>query len=272
MKTFSAHPLGVMRSLTDHWRLVLSLAKRDLSARYRGSLFGFIWAFLTPVLMLVVYTFVFSVVFNARWGMGSDSRTEFALVLFVGLILFNIFAECLNQAPNLIISNANYVKKVVFPLEILPWVNIVVAIVNASISLSVWLVAYLIFFGIPSPTALLVPIVILPFLFFVIGLSWFFSSVGVFLRDVAQIVTILVTITMFMSPIFYPLTALPQEYRIYVALNPLALVVEQTRAVLFFGQTINWALYGLELAGGMLIAWLGFAWFQKTRQGFADVL
>ncbi len=272
MNTFSAHPLGVMRSLTDHWRLVLSLAKRDLSAHYRGSLFCFIWAFLTPVLMLVVYTFVFSVVFNARWGTGTDSRTEFALVLFVGLILFNIFAECLIQAPKLIISNANYVKKVVFPLEILPWVNLVVAIVNASISLAVWLVAYLIFFGLPSPTALLVPIVILPFLFFVMGLSWFFSSVGVFVRDLAQIVAILVTVTMFMSPIFYPLTALPQEYRIYVALNPLALVVEQMRAVLFFGQTINWTLYGLELAGGMLIAWLGFAWFQKTRKGFADVL
>lgn len=272
MNTSNAYPWGIIQSLSSHWRLVQSLAKRDLSARYRGSLFGFIWAFITPVLMLVVYTFVFSVVFKARWDVGSDSKTEFALVLFIGLIIFNIFSECLNQAPNLIINNSNYVKKVVFPLEILPWVNLLVSLVNASISLAVWLLAYLIFFGLPSPTALLAPIVLLPFVLFVMGLSWFVSSVGVFVRDVAQIVAILVTVTMFMSPIFYPLTALPEEYRIFVALNPLALVVEQTRQVLFFGHTINWPLYVIELAAGAGIAWLGFAWFQKTRRGFADVL
>ncbi|MBD8555130.1 ABC transporter permease [Rhizobium sp. CFBP 8762] len=272
MNTYHAYPLDVMRSLSDHWRLVLSLAKRDLSARYRGSLFGFIWAFMTPVLMLIVYTFVFSVIFKARWGTGSDSKTEFALVLFIGLILFNFFAECLNQSPNLIINNANYVKKVVFPLEVLPWVNLTVSAVNAGISFSVWLVAYVVFFGLPSLTVLLAPIVILPFLLFVMGLSWFVSAVGVFVRDVAQFVTILVAVTMFMSPIFYPLSALPEEYRIFVSLNPLTLVVEQMRQVLFFGQAINWFLYAVELAGALLIAWLGFIWFQKTRKGFADVI
>lgn len=272
MIDYSTSPAAAARSLIGNWRLVKSLAKRDLAARYRGSAFGFIWAFMTPVLMLAVYTFVFSVVFKARWGIGSDSKTEFALMLFIGLIVFNIFAECVNQAPNLIITNSNYVKKVVFPLEILPWVNICVSIVNAAISLSVWLVAYFVFFGIPAPTAFLVPVVILPFLLFIMGLSWLFASLGVFVRDVAQVVGIVVTVTMFMSPIFYPLTALPEDYRVIAALNPVAIVVEQMRQVLFWGQPMDWGMYLFGLAGGALIAWLGFAWFQMTRKGFADVL
>lgn len=272
MIEYSTRPAAAVRSLADNWPLVMSLSRRGLAARYRGAAFGFIWAFLTPILMLMVYTFVFSVIFKARWGTGSGSTTEFALVLFIGLIVFNIFAECINQAPSLIIANANYVKKVVFPLEILPWVNLFVAVVNAAISLAVWLVAYVIFFGVPAPTALLTPLVILPFLLVIMGLSWFIASLGVYVRDVAQIVGIVVTVTMFMSPIFYPLTALPENYRIFVALNPLAVVVEQMRQVLFWGESIDWGLYLLELAGAAVAAWLGFAWFQKTRKGFADVL
>ena len=171
--------------------------------------------------MLVVYTFVFSVVFNARWSAGSDSKTEFALVLFAGLIVFNLFAECANRAPGLILANVNYVKKVVFPLEILPWVALGSAMFHAMISLGVWLAAYVLLFGLPHVTALFLPLVFLPLAFFIMGVSWALASLGVYLRDVSQFVGILTTVLMFLSPIFYPVTALPEAYRSFLLLNPL---------------------------------------------------
>ncbi|RKD55180.1 lipopolysaccharide transport system permease protein [Rhizobium sp. WW_1] len=243
-----------------------------MAARYRGSIFGILWALFNPLLMLVVYTFVFSVIFKARWGGGGDSKTEFALLLFLGLIVFNIFSECVSKAPATIVSNGNYVKKVIFPLEILPWVNIFVALVNALISLSVWIVAFIFLFGIPSPYLLMLPLVILPLVLFIMGLSWCLASLGVYIRDVSQLVSIVVTVTMFLSPIFYPISALPERFQSIVLLNPLATVIEQMRQILFWRQPTDLTYYWLELLGSAIVAWLGFAWFQKTRKGFADVL
>ena len=147
--------------------LIMTLVRREVAAKYRGSLFGNLWALFTPLFMLAVYTFIFSVVFKARWSGGSDSRSEFALVLFAGLMVFNLFAECINRAPGLILSNANYVKKVVFPLEILPFVGLLSAMYHMFISLGVWLVAYVILAGMPHVTVLLLPLVILPFALFI---------------------------------------------------------------------------------------------------------
>ncbi|SFU72912.1 lipopolysaccharide transport system permease protein [Nitrosomonas eutropha] len=222
--------------------------------------------------MLAVYTFVFSVIFKARWNTGSDSKTEFALVLFAGLIVFNLFAECINRAPGLILSNVNYVKKVVFPLEILPFVALLSALYHALISLVVWLVAYLATFGVPHVTLLFLPLVILPFCLFIMGLSWALASLGVFLRDVSQFIGVLTTVLMFLSPIFYPATALPENYRHWLYLNPLTPVVEMVRDVLYWGKIPEFAILGLYWLATGFIAWLGFAWFQKTRKGFADVL
>ena len=222
--------------------------------------------------MLAVYTFVFSVVFQARWGGGSGSKTEFALVLFAGLLVFNLFAECINRAPGLILSNTNYVKKVVFPLEILPFVALLSALFHTLISLGVWLIAYTLFFGIPHLTVFYLPLVLLPFCLFLMGLSWALASLGVFLRDVSQFIGLLTTALMFLSPIFYPATALPEDYRRILYLNPLTTVVEQTRDVLFWGKTPDLFMLGIYCVVTLGIAWLGFAWFQKTRKGFADVL
>lgn len=261
-----------LASLRRHRELVASLIRRDVVGRYRGSALGLLWSFFNPVLMLVVYTFVFSVVFKARWSAGSDSRTEFALVLFTGLVVFNLFAECILRAPGLVLGNVNYVKRVVFPLEILPWVALGSALFHMAIGLGVWLVFYLAFFGIPPVTALLLPVTLLPLLLLTLGLSWFLASLGVFLRDVGQVVGVLTTALMFLSPIFYPLAALPEDYRLLVQLSPLTIAVESARAVLIWGQGIPWAEWSVSLAYSALVAWLGFAWFQKTRKGFADVL
>jgi lipopolysaccharide transport system permease protein len=222
--------------------------------------------------MLIVYTFFFSVIFKARWSAGSDSKTEFALILFAGLMVFSVFSECVNRAPGLVLGNPNYVKKVIFPLEILPWVNLGSALFHGVISLSVWVLAYLVFFGLPHVTVIFLPLILLPLVFFIMGLSWILASLGVYLRDVAQFVGILTSTLMFLSPIFYPVTAIPERFRGLLYLNPLTPVIEQARDVLYWGKTPDFSIIGIYLIMTLVFAWLGFAWFQKTRKGFADVL
>lgn len=268
----SASPLSLLQSLARNRQLTWSLIKREVVGRYRGSALGLLWSFFNPIFMLLVYTFVFSVVFKARWPGGSESKTEFALVLFAGLMLFNFFAECINRAPSLIVSNVNYVKKVVFPLEILPCVALGSAFFHLLISLSVWIVFYLLFYGMPHMTILLFPVVVFPLVIVVLGLSWFLSSLGVFLRDVSQFIGIVTTVLMFMSPIFYSASILPEKYQPFLHLSPLTVVVEQARSVLFWGGGINWGIWSIYTMAAFLIAALGFAWFQRTRKGFADVL
>ena len=272
MQQFSATPREMLASLWRHRELIKASAKREVLGRYRGSAMGLLWSFFNPVFLLAVYTFVFSEVFKSRWGGGSETKTEYALVLFAGLIVFNLFAECINRAPGLILANANYVKKVVYPLEILPVVGLLSALFHTAISLGVWLLAYLVIFGVPHLTVLYLPLVVLPFGLFIMGLSWALASLGVFLRDVGQVIGLITTMLMFLSPVFYPTTALPETYRQLLFLNPLTPVIEQTRAVLYFGMPPDFNMLAVYWAATFIIAWLGFAWFQKTRKGFADVL
>lgn len=272
MRQFPATPREMVASLWRNRSLIHASARREVLGRYRGSAFGLLWSFFNPLFMLAVYTFVFSEVFKARWNAGSDSKTEFALVLFAGLIVFNLFAECISRAPGLIVSNPNYVKKVVFPLEILPFVTLLSSLYHAGISLGVWLAAYCLFFGLPHPTIFLLPLVLVPLVAFVMGLSWALASLGVFLRDVSQFIGVVVTVLMFMSPIFYPANALPEGYRHLLYLNPLTSTIEMTREVLYWGKVPDVGVLALSWLAASVIAWLGFAWFQKTRKGFADVL
>lgn len=268
----SISPLVLLNTLKTNWSLIYNLIKREVIGRYRGSIMGLLWSFFNPVLMLTVYTFVFSVVFKARWVGGTESKTEFALVLFAGLMLFNLFAECLNRAPNLILGNVNYVKKVVFPLEILPFVAMGSAAFHLLISLFVWLAFYLIFFGVPQATIVLLPVLLIPFFLMTLGLSWFLASLGVYLRDVSQIIGVMMTALMFLSPIFYPIAALPEEYHLFMQISPLTFTVEQARDVMIWGKGLDWGAWAMYMLLAAIIAWFGFAWFQKTRKGFADVL
>lgn len=272
MQNYSSSPMEMFASLWRHRALAKALVKREVIGRYRGSVMGVLWSFFNPVLMLAVYTFVFSVVFKARWSASSDSKTEFALILFAGLMVFNIFAECVNRAPGLVLSNPNYVKKVVFPLEILPLVSLGGALFHALVSLGVWVVFYLLFFGLPHSTVLLLPLVAIPLILFTLGTSWFLASLGAYLRDVGQVIGVLTTILTFMSPIFYPVTALPAQYQPLLSMNPLTPAIEHVRAVLVWGVVPDLNQVLLYAAIALVWAWLGFVWFQKTRKGFADVL
>lgn len=252
--------------------LIKTLAKREVIGRYKGSLFGILWSFFNPIFMLIVYTFVFSIIFKSKWNGGNGSKAEFAIVLFAGLIVFNLFSECVSRSPTLILSNSNYVKKVIFPLEILPFVSLASSMFHAGVSLLVWIFAYLIFFGAPPLTILLAPLVFLPVVMLIIGLSWFLASLGVYIRDIPQIVSIFISVLMFLSPIFYPISALPQTFQFVVGLNPIAQSIEQLREVLFWGVLPDMHIWLISMAASTLCAVLGFAWFQKTRKGFADVI
>lgn len=268
----SASLLGLARSLWRNRQLIGRMGYREIVGRYQGSVMGLLWSVLNPILMLAIYTFVFSVVFQARWGEVGESRGQFAVVLFAGLIVHGLFAEVLNRSPQLVLSNVNYVKKVVFPLEILPVVQLMAAGFHALISVLVLLGAQWIIHGSVPATALLLPLVAFPLLLLTLGCAWVLASLGVFVRDVGQLVVFATTVLLFLSPVFFPVDALPQTIQPWMKFNPLSFIIEQARTVLVWGGLPNWSSLALFSLMSVSVAWMGFAWFQKTRKGFADVL
>jgi len=269
---FSCSPSAIWTSFFKHRQLIWQLTKREVVSRYRGSMLGLAWSFFHPLIMLAVYSFVFSVVFQARWNTGGDSKADFALALFVGLIVHSLLAETMNRAPGTILANQSYVKKVVFPLEILPWVTMGATLFHIIVSLLVWCGFYLVVHHFLHWTVLFIPLVLLPLILLSMGVAWFLTSVGVFLRDVGQITGVMATVLLFMSPVFFPASRLPEPYRTLLYFNPLTFIIEQARDVLMWGKPPDFFGVLLALLVGGTVAWLGFAWFQKTRKGFADVL
>ena len=273
MKRFSTSPREMFASLWRSRELVAAMIERDIVGRYRGSLLGLAWSFFNPVLMLLVYTFVFSVVFNARWGLGpSETRTDFAIILFVGVIVHGLLAECVNRAPSLILANVSYVKKVVFPLEILPWTALGSALFHALVSVVVLLLVQVVAKHQVPWTIVIFPIVIIPLLLAAMGFAWFLAALGVYMRDIGQTTVLLTTVLMFVSPVFYPASALPAGFRQWLWLNPLAFIIEESRNTLLFGKVPDPWSWLAALASGFFLAWAGFACFQKWRSGFADVV
>ena len=222
--------------------------------------------------MLAVYTFVFGTILQVRWVSQDGGNAEFAAILFSGMLVHGILAECLTQASTLIVSNPQYVKKVVFPLEALPWVTVISAFFQGVISTGI-LFAYLLISqgGIPL-TAILFPIPLFPLVFVCIGVGWLIAATAVYLKDIAQMMGLLSTVLFFMAPILYPKTALPPEFRDLLYLNPLTYIIEQFRSVVLWGELPDWTGLALYTLVAILAAWLSLAWFQKTRNGFADVL
>lgn len=257
--------------------LLLSLIRREISGRYRGSAFGLLWSLLTPLFMLVIYTFVFGFVMKSRWSMpngttAEHSTAEFGVILFAGLIIFQFFSEVVGAAPGLVVNNRNYVKKIVFPIQILPVVSAGAALFHAAISLLVLLAfAWFVFGGIPL-TVILAPLAFAPLVVMTLGFAWALASIGVYFRDIGQIVPALLTATMFLSPIFFQRTALPAWLQPYLSLNPLSIPVEAFRNVTLFGQQPDWTALGYYSLVALLVAALGEKFFQLTRRGFADVL
>lgn len=264
---------GSERKEESEVQVVVQLIVREIEARYRGSVLGLLWAVLTPLFMLGVFTFVFAVVFRARWpGQEETSLRDFALILFAGLTTFNLFGEVFGRSPALVTAQPNLVKKVLFPLHLLPVVAVGSALFQTAVSFCV-LIAFQVAMGSGFHLAiLLVPALILPLALFTLGVAWFMAALGVFVRDVGQVTAPLSTALMFLSPVFYPAAALPEWIRPFATFSPIAFSIETVREAVIFGRLPNATSFALATAAGVVVAALGFAFFQKTRKGFADVL
>jgi lipopolysaccharide transport system permease protein len=269
------HPTSLkslVQSVRKNRELILQMTKRNLIGKYKGSIFGLLWSFLNPLILLSIYTFAFSVVFKAKWGLAEEGILDFALILFASLTVFNLFGEILKDSPTLILSQPNYVKKVIFPLEILPVVNLLTALVHTCISILI----FIIFFGFAHKsipwTLVFLPIIFLPLLLISLGLSFFLASMGVFLRDIGYFMTHIITILLFTSPVFFPLDRIPPMFQKILFLNPVAYILEEARAIMVFGKIPDWKILSIYTLVGFILTILGFWWFQKTRKGFADVL
>ena len=251
--------------------LVLELTKREFSGRYNGSFGGIMWSFIQPLFLLTVYTVAFGVILKARWGSGG-STPEYALMLFAGLIIFNAFSEVLSKSSTLITSNPNFVKKVVFPLELLPVITVANALIHALIGIVVWFLGYILLFGVPKTTAILFPMILVCFVPILLGLGWLLSALGVIIRDISQLTGMLNHTLLFLTPIFYSIDAAPPMLQNLLMLNPLTFIVEQFRLVLFYGQMPamkSLAVY-FVLASGF--AWISLILFKRLRPNFADMV
>lgn len=262
---------SIFLTLWRHRSLVLELTKREFSGRYRGSFGGIVWSFAQPLFLLIVYTIAFGVILKARWSF-SGSTADYALMLFAGLIVFNAFSECLSKSTTLVTDNPNFVKKVVFPLELLPVITVATALIHALIGMAVWFLGYALLFGIPKPTAILFPVILVCFIPVLLGLGWLLSALGVIVKDIGQLTGMLSHALLFLTPIFFSIEAAPPLLQNLLMLNPLTFVVEQFRLVLFYGQMP--ALKGLAMyfVLASLFAWASLVLFRRLRPAFADMV
>lgn len=267
------NPVNIIRFLFSNRELIFQFTNREVSGKYKGSYLGILWSFITPLIMLSIYTFVFSFVFKVRWGLGpSEGRLQFAFILFCGLTIFNVFSECITRAPFLIIGNPSYVKKVVFPLEILPISVLGAALVHYLVSLVILMAGVSVFIGLPSIHILLLPFILLPLSLVCLGLSWFLASLGVFIRDIGNSIGLFIQILLFLTPIFYPLSAIPQKYQIFIRLNILSFFVESARDIIIFNRTFSWQWWLVSMIGSLAVFLAGYVWFMKSKKTFADVV
>lgn len=255
-----------------HAGLIRQFTVREIETRYRQSWLGMLWALLTPLLMLGIYTLVFRHIFKIRWGGADETNLAFALRLYAALAVFNFFSECVIRAPRLVLDQPHLVKKVVFPLEILPWISTLAALVHLGIAAMVLLIFTAASNdGLPA-SALALPLVWLPLVPLCVGLGWIFSAVGTYVRDISQLTGLAMSLLLFLSPVFFPVEALPSGLRSWMALNPLALTMTQTREVLLAGHWPDWAALGLQFTACVLLAGIGAIFFRAARKGFADVV
>jgi lipopolysaccharide transport system permease protein len=273
MRSIKTPGLLFPQSLWKNRELLWRLTEREILGRYRGSALGIGWSFITPLCMLAVYTFVFSQVFKARWGgIEQSGPISFAINLFAGLIVFNLFSECASRAATLITSNPNYVKKVVFPLEVLGAVAVGSAAFHAIVSLTILLTVQLLYYHMLSASVLWLPLAWLPLILGSLACTWIASAAGVFLRDIGQVIGLGLNMLMFLSPVFFPISSLPTQWRPYLSWNPIAQVIEQTRLVLLNNSPPSYRYLLIGTIVTTLACELSFRAFQKSKRAFSDVL
>lgn len=264
--------VGPLDALLNYRSLTWEMTRRDILGRYRGASFGLLWSLISPFMMLMIYTMAFGYILKSRWPNTSGNTSDFAMLLFIGLIVHGFFAECLTKAPNLIIGNSNLVKRIVFPLHVMPWTMVLSALFHAIANTIVFALINLTLRGELHPTVLLLPFIYLPLAIGLLGVGWLLSSLSVFLRDITQITGLLATAMLFLSSAIVPVDTLPEQYRSVFKMNPLTFIIDQAREVAFWGRMPDWEGLVLYSFGAIAFAYIGYAVFQKTRRGFADVL
>lgn len=275
------NPVVLARSLWTSRELIRQFTIRMVRSQHQGTMLGVVWDVLTPVFILVVYTFIFSTVLKVKWdnlpggspAEGGAEWAQFAVTMFCGMIVFGIFADCATAAPTMIVSRPNYVKKVVFPLEVFPIATLGAALFSALVSTVILIVAAGVAFGMVSKTAWLFPLVLVPTILLTLGVSWFLASLGVFLRDTNQFVNLFVQrLLFFVTPIFYPMDRVPEQFLPILRANPFATLVVEGRKTLLWGQYPDFLALGILTIISLVVCQLGYAWFMKSRRGFGDVI
>ena len=269
MSTMTFNPLRIFADIWRNRYLLGQLIKRDVLLRYRGAMFGVLWIFFSPLIMLTIFAFIFGHIFQARWPQ-QESGIPFWLLLYSGLIAFNVFAETISRAPTSVRGYPSFVKKIIFPVNILPVVPLGAALVHAGFNFLILIVA-LALIGHLHAEIFLFPLLIAPLVLLALGLSWFLAAWGVFVKDMTQIVPVFVQMLMFLSPVFYPVSAVPEALRPFYQYNPLGAVIETSRATVT-GQPVEWGAWGLAFCFCLVTAILGYAFFQHSRDEFADAL
>jgi len=267
MSTLTFNPLRISADIWRNRYLLGQLVKRDVLLRYRGAMFGVLWIFLSPLLMLAIFAFVFGHIFQARW---QQQGPPFWLMLYCGLIVFNIFSEAVSRSPSAVRGYPSFVKKIIFPVNILPLVPLGAGMVHGGFNFLILIVA-LAWTGNLHGQILLFPLLLIPVLLLALGFSWFLAAWGVFIKDMTQIVPVFVQMLLFLSPVFYPISAVPKMLRPIYQYNPLGAVIETCRSVVT-GQPIEWSAWGMALGFGLAVSILGYAFFQHSREEFADAL
>ena len=259
-------------AFVHHASLTRELTKREVLGRYRGASFGLLWSLISPFLLLCVYTFAFGTVMGSRWPQIAAGHTHFSIILFSGLIVHGLFSECFNRAPGLVLANPNFVKRVVFPLDILPWPMILSALFHTLMNVVVFIALRLFLDGEFAWTIVLLPLVLLPLVVLMLGLSWLMAALGVYLRDIAQVTGVISMAMLFLSSAMMPVESVPPVYRWIFQWNPLTPIIDQARNVMLWQRMPEWGVLSAYLLAAMVVMFAGRMCFEGTRKGFADVL
>lgn len=264
--------LAPFQTLARHRALVVELTRREVDGRYRGASLGVLWSLLSPFLLIAIYTIAFGTVMGGRWPEVEAAGTPFSIVMFGGMIPYFVLSECMLRSPELVVGNPSYVKRVVFPLEILPWPMLLSALFHCLMNVLVFVAMRLVMQQDFEWTLVFLPLVILPIAVLGLGVAWFLAAASVYFRDLRQVVGLASMALLFLSSAMIPTNAVPEQYRLIFLLNPLSFIVDQARAVLIWGIQPDWAGLAAYLAGALAFMYAGYAWFASTKRGFADVL
>jgi lipopolysaccharide transport system permease protein len=263
---------GPFDALGKHRNLTRELAKRDILGRYRGANFGLMWSLMAPLMLLAIYTIAFGEILGSRWNQASGDSAAFGMVLFLGIMVHGFFAECFARSPRLMLENTNYVKRVVFPLHVLPWSVVLSALFHLGMNLVVFCVLNLLVFSSFSPYVLLAPLVVAPLVLMTVATCWFVAALGVYVRDISQAVPVVVTALLFLSSAIVPVDVLPERYRLVFELNPLTFFIDQVREVALWGRLPDWSGIAVRAVVGLVLLYVSYGWFRVSSRGFADVI